>query len=1141
MSRFLPFPVTFLLILALLLVVQTKAHAQENLLPDPSIEETQSPNQFGIPYRKWSGWNFEGSGSFRVGKVAHQGKGSAELLGAPGCKLRLYSPGVTVEPGRYRFSCWIRGLDIGVHAWGLSEDVNFADDTYTALKKSGTFGWTPLQIVKEVPKKQEVVFRIGLWAPGRLWVDDARLERVPDSVPVTAAPVLGTEEKPIAPPGALDSANAVHCPECGYRNMPQWGRCYACGTDLAGASQARPEGPSSRPLIELKDGKSDPFTGSGAQVVAATKEHAGHGQYALRVQNGYAVWDGPQDWTGFDLLKAEVFNASDTPTQLYIEIHDQATTDYWTRVNYQTVVPPGTSTLVLPTDLYVGEKSRPGRALDKAHINKFVFSVSDTKAPLYFADLRLERDLSDRVHVPGLMAFSFGPGTTPALRGFTSVTPSTLYSSGRGYGLNNAVVGRAYDVLQPDPLYEQGMCIDSGGFRVDLPNGKYHVFLNLDFASGFWGEYQVYRKRTVKANGVTVVQDTMDLPRFQAQYFRFADVEDTPDENTFDKYQTVYFKEKQFDVVVKDGHLDLEFQGEGYANSVSALVIYPADQAALGQRYLANLRERRRFYFDNYFKRVLPDGHKDRRGIIPPFAPTAEEQAKGYVLFTHDWMEDVPVNAVPRREEVGRGVNLFANAGQLEPIVFSVYPSKDLGPVTVSVTDLKSAMGTVPASAVKMGVVSHRITRVTGEGSVYTIAPRFVMPRDSSPIKKGITTTFWLTLHVPGKVAAGEYTGQVHLHFANGRTDSLPLHVRLFATPLDELDVPAGPWGCELGIPWFDEDLGDYRHEMFKKCLAKMREYGCTTFSGIPTLHIRGWKDHVPDIDFARADQEMADARALGFKSTVVNYNGGIGGFDNYHIDENAMRAAGFDNYVAFLKAVLTAVDAHAHQANWLSVAYNLCDEPIGDAAKDAAANARAWAEAAPADILTTGATSVETVSPEDPHLALAYALRVPNLNGHSEESIRAIQAKGGNWAFYNGGNRWTFGTYMFKCTQQFGMKFRLSWHWNTAAGDPYYALDCREDDYAWCATNAHGDLIPAIHFERDIRAGIDDYRAMLTLSRLIKEKPNNPEAAVARKLLDDKLASFKLGEREHDVKWPPSEYRDYRLKLDEAIEKLSH
>ena len=104
--------------------------------------------------------------------------------------------------------------------------------------------------------------------------------------------------------------------------------------------------------------------------------------------------------------------------------------------------------------------------------------------------------------------------------------------------------------------------------------------------------------------------------------------------------------------------------------------------------------------------------------------------------------------------------------------------------------------------------------------------------------------------------------------------------------------------------------------------------------------------------------------------------------------------------------------------------------------------------------------------------------------NGHDEAGVKLLHDAGSDWAFYNGGNRWTYGTYMYKAAKQFGMKFRLSWHWNAVAGDPYYALDCREDDYAWCNSSPDGELIPAVEFER-LREGLDDYRRLLTLSRL--------------------------------------------------------
>jgi hypothetical protein len=326
---------------------------------------------------------------------------------------------------------------------------------------------------------------------------------------------------------------------------------------------------------------------------------------------------------------------------------------------------------------------------------------------------------------------------------------------------------------------------------------------------------------------------------------------------------------------------------------------------------------------------------------------------------------------------------------------------------------------------------------------------------------------------------------------------------------------------------------------MFRKCLAKMREYGLTACSGIPTLRITGWRDGKPEIDFSRADREMAAARSAGFRM-VVNYNGGLQGFDNYHIDEAAMKAAGFTRYPDFLRATLTVVAGHAKSANWLPMAWNLCDEPLGDAVAGSTENARAWRGALPPGVQTTGATSVENPKPDDPHLALAKALTIPDLNMHDEASIKAIHDAGSDWAFYNGGSRWTFGTYMYKAAKQYGMKFRLSWHWNACAGDPYYALDCREDDYAWCVADASGNLVPVIHFDRDIRAGVDDYRYLLTLDRLIKAHPNHPAAPAARKLIADKLSSFRLGERDHDAKWPTAEFQSFRLQLAEAVERLS-
>ena len=146
------------------------------------------------------------------------------------------------------------------------------------------------------------------------------------------------------------------------------------------------------------------------------------------------------------------------------------------------------------------------------------------------------------------------------------------------------------------------------------------------------------------------------------------------------------------------------------------------------------------------------------------------------------------------------------------------------------------------------------------------------------------------------------------------------------------------------------------------------------------------------------------------------------------------------------------------------------------------------------------------------------------NWNGHDEDSVNLLHEAGSDWAFYNGGNRWTFGDYLYKAAKQFGMKFRISWHWNVVAGDPYYALDCREDDYAWCNSSPDGQLIPAIHFEQ-LREGLDDYRRLLTAARLAKERAGTPAARAAEALIAERLAAFKLGQRDHDSLFGPDDW----------------
>ncbi len=1096
--------------------------AAENLVPDPSFEQPKPKDRWGHVFARWGGWVYEGECEFRVSDLAHRGKHSLLMVGSGQPKVRAWPEKLVLEPGRYRITAYLRGLDIGTGLYNQTTEFMFAGK-YLPLHKNGTFGWSRLTYVGDVTERREQSHpSFGLMAPGYLWVDDVSVERVGTDVALTPEPTVAPEDKPIAPPGALGN-DVVRCPECGYRNRRDWERCYACGTPL-GAKKTVAAGPPVKRITSFED--RNPF--GGGTVVG---EHATDGRKALRIDRGYVALDGPQNWTGYDYLKADVYTAARRPLELYVEVRDRETRDYWTRVNYTTVIPPGASTLIIPTALYVGEKARPGRLLLLDGINRLVFSIGDTpEAPLFLDNLRLERDTQTaRVRFDGLWAFDVGPAGSPVMEGFTPLDPGKVYSRGRGYGWKAAHFWRGFDALQPDPLYRDFLCIESGGLALDVPNGRYHVFVNMDSPSGFWGEYQRYRRRALILEGIPH-EDTMTFESFKQRYYRFWDRDDLPTDSTFDKYQVPYFHEKEYDVEVRDGQLNIDFRGENWACCVSAIVVYPVVRAAEGQRFLDFVKARRRFHFDNAFKRVLhaPTG-------MPP-RPTPTERERGFVVFHRDIMKDVYHNDRPlqgERVELLRGSSF---AGEREPVTVSLFPLHDLGRVTLTVTDLHGpGRATIPAAAVAVGHVQHRITRVTAEGSVYTITPRLVIPRGVAAVPEGLTRTFWLTVGVPDEARTGVYHGTIEIRTERGGRSTLPLEFTVQKGTLDPVDIPVGPFGHTIEVPWYEEEAAAWNRALTVKSLKKLRESGFTTASGLPVVTYSGFKEGVPQFDFTQADAQMRLFRENGFRMPVISYCP-FHGLNTYFKDESAMRAAGFTDYPAFLRAVFGAVQKHADEAGWLPVYWNIGDEPVGDDVVRSALNAEAYRQAFPKGPPSfTAASSFRGSDKNDPHFRLARALHVVAWNDHDEAGVKLLHESGSDWAFYNGGNRWTYGVYLYKAAKQFGMKYRLAWHWNAVAGDPYYALDCREDDYAWCNSTPDGELVPSLEFER-LRQGLGDYRRLLTLTRLAHEKRGTPAARDARRLMAALLGGFHLGDR--DLKGVPS-FTALRDRLDAALERL--
>jgi hypothetical protein len=503
-------------------------------------------------------------------------------------------------------------------------------------------------------------------------------------------------------------------------------------------------------------------------------------------------------------------------------------------------------------------------------------------------------------------------------------------------------------------------------------------------------------------------------------------------------------------------------------------------------------------------------------------------------------MRDVYDNDTPFGGERASELSAETFAGEQAPVTVSILPLRDLGRGTVAVSALHGASGAIPATAIDVGYVSYRITRVTPDGAVYTISPRLIQPQNAVDLPRGITRRFWLTVRVPAGTVPGVYSGAVTFAPQKGAPGRVPLRFTVRKGRLDAADIPAGPFGGAIGIPWFadDADTMAFDNEMTAKSRRALRERGFTMISGIPRIAYRGFANGAPVLDFSAADREMSDAKADGFL-TVNSYGAGVTGLDAYQRDTAKMSAAGFKDYSAFVKAIYTDIERHARENGWLPVYWNLGDEPAGDGLRQAIENAEAYARAFPVGPpLFTAALSLAGRGASDPAFVLARTLGVPALGSFSEREIRLLRQSGGGWAFYNGGNRWTYGVHLYKAAREFGVNFRLAWHWNAAAGDPYYALDCREDDYAWANAGPDGQLVPSVEFAR-IAAGLDDYRELITLERLAAARRGTAAAKAAQRLIAARMAAFHLEDRDHDRLFGVEDWAVFRRQMENAIEEL--
>ena len=840
----------------------------------------------------------------------------------------------------------------------------------------------------------------------------------------------------------------------------------------------------------------------GKSVSSIVEEHATNGRKALKAEfraNGGGIHVGQladPDWSRFDSLELDCFNASEAPVKLsgwFADAEAQKTNnDYWKRHNYQTNLAPGASTLRFPVGgLYRGEKGS-GKFLDPHTMVGFCITAKNVT--IYFDNLRLVKG-SNEIAVEGMKKFNFGPAAASTFPGFTKVQADTEYNAQRGFGWLGAHPTDAREYEQPDSLTGHFVRCNGGEtFAIDTPTreGEYGVYAIIDCPE-YW-DHSHYSKRSIEAQGKEVTSETVTPAQyFKDIYFAHQDDEDLPGTDIWQRYVRSHFQPKTFKAHVTDGQIKLTFKGDSWGLTLSTLIVYPVAAEDAAQRFLAQLEQRRRDEFNTNYAEVVrkPDAKPEI---------SAAEQAAGYILFSRELDKEISYNSAPGAEKSDtRDVKFvwLTTPGEYASANFAVYPLKDCGNLTVIASDLAGPNGaTIPASALRARAIRYKMKRIGGRiTSSYDYRPWLLADFADFAIPAGVTRRFWVTCKVPDGAAPGVYSGKLTLTLG-GAPRAIPISLEVLPVKLDEPTMPIGMYGGAYptggtGDPTLNAEF--HLDQRIEEVLRDQKEHGMTAITP-PAPRFNGIKDGKAQFDFAEADRHMELLRKLGFHHPCFTYA------QMFNVREGDVEAEARKQYGVSLedaiKLAYQDLGAHAQEKNWLPMAWALADEPLihGISVETVVKVFEAHRRAAPQMQFVS-----EDAMGDPQHWTVIPAIDIISANSPRYKVAEAVKKAGRKYWFNNiGTDRLTFGWFLWKAHAKMGVEALFQWGYSTNTGDIYYDLDGSEGDSGVSFTASEGQR--ARREWEMVREGMNDHRYLQTLFNLIaKAEANGSMAAKAK------------------------------------------
>lgn len=407
--------------------------------------------------------------------------------------------------------------------------------------------------------------------------------------------------------------------------------------------------------------------------------------------------------------------------------------------------------------------------------------------------------------------YDMGHPKSPVWANFTPVSVNSQYSPESHYGwIHNGskgeksenFVNRISKTSKPNPDSLIGDYVFWRGgeiplkFKVDLPDGDYHVWL---YMGGFLdaGAFYDHASFFVSANGKKVVERNTTKKSFRKKIFREFDdsFEWKPGDSVWDKYiKDSAGKMYEFPVHVKNGSLVLAFHMEPNGGTfkdnrinavlpINAIVICPDSELAKGRKLIAEIDRDRKKEFEKTCKLKMPTGKNKLSEKV-----LKEYSQKGYVPFIRTFMKKIYPNTEPAENEIKKSISIGCAQGQREIISFGIYPIRTLEKADVSVSPLKGPGGAViPSKDVEVYRLRYIEQSVNYQRKTNDYRPegKLMMPARPMDIQKGVTRQFIIAVTPPEKAAPGKYRGEIEIKASNAPATKIALETTVYPFKLE--------------------------------------------------------------------------------------------------------------------------------------------------------------------------------------------------------------------------------------------------------------------------------------------------------------------------------------------------------------------